>query len=162
MQQVYTKGFLLERSLYKFKAFFFHYTNDCATLFFLYLPAKEYYRLFEFLRGLSIKHLRSKVGRGEEVKRKAYIYCFLTSFYCLWAYKEGGSVWKSSGFRVHNLCMVPNDKMEHLKYLKQSFKIFEPDVLKVRSFKRWNETVIQHFCNTNLLSEILCLETSLY
>ena len=33
--------------------------------------------------------------------------------------------------------------MEHLKYLKQNFKIFKPEVLKATSFKRSNKTVFQ-------------------
>ena len=45
--------------------------------------------------------------------------------------------------------------MEHLKCLKQSFKIFKPEVLKATSFKRWNETVFQNFCDTYWLSKML-------
>ena len=41
------------------------------------------------------------------------------------------------------------------KMLKQSFKIFKPEVLKATSFRRWNETVFQKFCDTYCLSKIL-------
>ena len=41
------------------------------------------------------------------------------------------------------------------KMFKQSFKIFKPEVLKATSFRRWNETVFQKFCDTYYLSEIL-------
>ena len=39
------------------------------------------------------------------------------------------------------------------KMLKQSFKIFKPYVLKATSFRRWNETVFQKFCDTYYLSK---------
>ena len=46
--------------------------------------------------------------------------------------------------------------LEHLKFLKQSFKIFKSEVSKAKSFKRWNETVFQNFCDTCYwLSKIL-------
>ena len=35
------------------------------------------------------------------------------------------------------------------------FNIFKPEVLKATSFKRWNETVFQNFCDTSWLSEML-------
>ena len=41
------------------------------------------------------------------------------------------------------------------KMFKQSFKIFKPEVLKATSFRRWNETVFQKFCDTYCLSKIL-------
>ena len=41
------------------------------------------------------------------------------------------------------------------KRFKQSFKIFKPKVLKATSFRRWNETVFQKFCDTYCLSKIL-------
>ena len=41
------------------------------------------------------------------------------------------------------------------KMFKQRFKIFKPEVLKAASFRRWNETVFQNFCNTYWLSKIL-------
>ena len=41
------------------------------------------------------------------------------------------------------------------KMLKQSFKIFKPEVLKATSFRRWNETEFQKFCDTYCLSKIL-------
>ena len=45
--------------------------------------------------------------------------------------------------------------LEHLKCLKQSFKIFKPEVLKATSFKRQNETVFQNICGTSWLSKML-------
>ena len=45
--------------------------------------------------------------------------------------------------------------MEHLTFLKQSFKIFKPEVLIAAGFKRWNETVFQNFCETSWLSKML-------
>ena len=44
--------------------------------------------------------------------------------------------------------------MEHIKCLKQSFKIFKSEVLKAASFKRWNETVFQNFCGASWLSKM--------
>ena len=41
------------------------------------------------------------------------------------------------------------------KMFKQSFKIFKPRVLKATSFRRWNETVFQRFCDIYCLSKIL-------
>ena len=41
------------------------------------------------------------------------------------------------------------------KMFKQSFKIFKPEVLKATSFRRWNETVFQKFCDTYYLSKTL-------
>ena len=41
------------------------------------------------------------------------------------------------------------------KMLKQSFKIFKPEVLKATSFRRWSETVFQKFCDTYYLSKFL-------
>ena len=41
------------------------------------------------------------------------------------------------------------------KMFKQSFKIFKLEVLKATSFRRWNETVFQKFCDTYCLSKIL-------
>ena len=41
------------------------------------------------------------------------------------------------------------------KMFKQSFKIFKPEVLKATSFRRWDETVFQKFCDTYYLSKIL-------
>ena len=38
---------------------------------------------------------------------------------------------------------------------KQSFKIFKPKVLKAISFRRWNESLFQKFCDTYGLSKIL-------
>ena len=40
------------------------------------------------------------------------------------------------------------------KMFKQSFKIFKLEVLKATSFRRWNETVFQKFCDTHCLSKI--------
>ena len=42
-----------------------------------------------------------------------------------------------------------------LKCLKQSFKILKPELLKATSFKKWNETVFQTFCDTYWLSKML-------
>ena len=42
-----------------------------------------------------------------------------------------------------------------LKMFKQGFKIFKPEVLKARSFRRWNKTVFQKFCDTYCLSKTL-------
>ena len=53
----------------------------------------------------SIKYVRS-MGEGG-VKTKAYIYCFMTPFYCLKAYKWGGGVWKSPNLSVSTLWMAP-------------------------------------------------------
>ena len=41
------------------------------------------------------------------------------------------------------------------KMFKQNFKIFKPEVLKATSFRRWNETAFQKFCDTYRLSKIL-------
>ena len=41
------------------------------------------------------------------------------------------------------------------KMLKQGFKIFKSEVLKGLSFRRWNETVFQKFCDTYFLYKIL-------
>ena len=41
------------------------------------------------------------------------------------------------------------------KMLKQSFKIFKPEVLKATNFRRWNKTVSQKFCDTYFLPKIL-------
>ena len=47
------------------------------------------------------------------------------------------------------------------KMFKQSFKAFKPEMLKVTSFRRWNETVFQKFCDTYCLSKVL-FKISLY
>ena len=41
------------------------------------------------------------------------------------------------------------------KMLKQGFKILKPEVLKDLSFRRWNETAFQKFCDTYFLPKIL-------
>ena len=41
------------------------------------------------------------------------------------------------------------------KKFKQSFKFFKPQVLKATSFRSWNETIFQIFCDTYCLSKIL-------
>ena len=46
------------------------------------------------------------------------------------------------------------------KMLKQGFKIFKPEVLKARSFWRWNKTVFQKFCDNYFLKP--CLKICLY
>ena len=40
------------------------------------------------------------------------------------------------------------------KMFTQSFKIFEQEVLKATSFRRWNDTVLQKFCDAYCLSKI--------
>ena len=40
------------------------------------------------------------------------------------------------------------------KMFKQNFKIFKPEVLKAASFRRWNETVFQKFCDAYCLCKI--------
>ena len=42
------------------------------------------------------------------------------------------------------------------------FNTFKPEVLKDTSFKRWNETVFQNFCDTYGLSKILFKNIRLY
>ena len=46
-------------------------------------------------------------------------------------------------------------KIGTFKMLKQSFKIFKPEVLKTSRFRRWNKTVFQKFFDTYCLSKIL-------
>ena len=45
--------------------------------------------------------------------------------------------------------------IEAFKMFKQSFNIFKPEVLKAASFRRWNETVFQKFCDAYCLCKIL-------
>ena len=47
------------------------------------------------------------------------------------------------------------------KMFKQSFKIFKLEVLKATSFRRWNETVFQKFCDTYYSSKFLFKSMSL-
>ena len=61
----------------------------------------------------------------------------------------------NSSMILWHICNQKFKTLEHLKCLKQSFKIFKPKVLNATSFKRWNETGFQNFCDTYRLSKIL-------
>ena len=55
----------------------------------------------------TIHKVRALYRGGRRSRPKRIPIIFMTSFYCLKAYKGGGGVWKSPNLSVRTLCMVP-------------------------------------------------------
>ena len=81
--------------------------------------------------------LRGREGTGQ--KRTSIV--FMTSFYCLKAFKGGGGIWKSSNLSVHTLCIGP--KKLFLKIL-QNLCLFR-SLFKKRLWHRYFQMNFANF-----------------